>query len=71
MIDHESVRQIQQASVPERLHIIELILESLKHDVKLVRTIERPPCKEFTIRQFSLGREVHADRDQIYAERST
>ena len=62
MIDHESVRQIQQASVVEHLHVI---------DMKLVRTIERSPRKQFTIRQFSLGREVHTDRDQIYAERST
>lgn len=62
-----TLREIQEASVEERLHLIELLLQSLKKDME---TISPAPKKIFTLRKFSLGGEVHADRDQLYNERT-
>ena len=61
-----TLREIQEASVEERLHLIEIILQSLKKDIE---TTPPAPKKNFTVRKFSLGAEVHADRDQLYNER--
>ena len=59
MIDSRMLREIQGAPVEERLHLIEIILQSLKKDIETT-----PPAlkKMFTVRKFSLGAEVHADR---------
>jgi len=70
MIDPKTLQEIQDAPVDERLHIIELILQSLKRDMNMGASIKQPLYKPFTIRQFSLGEEVHIDRDQLYVEES-
>jgi hypothetical protein len=70
MIDPKTVEEIQHASVEDRLHVIELILQSLKRDMNTGATIKQLPHKPFTARQFSLGEDVHVDRDQLYAERN-
>lgn len=67
MIDLETVKQIQQASVAERIEIVELILQSLKRDIRTKFTGEKP---KFKVRQFNLGKEVQVDRDMVYTERS-
>ncbi len=69
MIDQETVKQIQQASVTERIQLIELILESLKHDMATQPAGEKLSFKRFKAPQFNLGREVHGDRELIYAAR--
>ena len=61
-----TLREIQEASVEERLHLIEVILQSLKRDIE---TTSPAPKKMFSVRKFSLGAEVHADRNQLYNER--
>lgn len=66
MINSKTLQEIQGAPVEERLYLIEIILQSLKKDIE---TISPPPKKMFTVRKFSLGAEVHADRDQLYNER--
>ena len=58
-----TLREIQEASVEERLHLIEIILQSLKKDIEMSSPA---PKKMFTVRKFSLGAEVHVDRDQLY-----
>ena len=63
MIDSRTLRKIQGAPIKERLHLIEIILQSLKKDIE---TTPPAPQKMFTVRKFSLGAEVHADRDQLY-----
>jgi len=65
MIDPRTIESIQRVSVEERLHIIELILESLKRDMRTHTD------KQFVIRQFSLGQEVQVDRYELYAERAS
>ncbi|MCP5052709.1 MAG: hypothetical protein GY940_36415 [bacterium] len=67
MIDSNTVNRIKRASVAERLRVIEIILQSLRIDIK-----EEPPgkkSKQFKVRQFDLGEEVHVDRDELYSER--
>lgn len=69
MIDLKTVNQIKRASIEERLQIIELILQSLKQDIKEGTDIKGKRLKPFTVRKFSLGQEVHVDRDELYADR--
>ncbi len=69
MIDAKTAQEIRQASIPDRLQIIELILHSLKEEMSPDTPGERRPRRAFALRQFSLGEEVHADRDQLYADR--
>jgi len=63
--------QIRQVPVAERIHIIELILQSLKQDMSFNLARDKPTItpKPFKVRQFDLGKEVYVDRDLIYAER--
>lgn len=70
MIDLETVNKINHAPIAERIQIIELILESLKQDIHQLSRSKSPQFKPFKVRQFNLGRDVHVDRDIIYAERS-
>jgi hypothetical protein len=70
MINTNTVEQIKKSPVEERIHIIELILQSLKSDLKTkVKSTEKTKFKQFKVRKFSLGEEVHVNRDELYAER--
>jgi hypothetical protein len=71
MIAHETIRELQNISVAERIHLMEILLNSLKFDIKSAERQVRPrsKSKRFTVRTFNLGQDVHADRDIIYAER--
>lgn len=70
MIDLSTVDRIKKSPVEERIQIIELILQSLKNDIKLkANNAGKTKFKQFKIRKFSLGEEVHVNRDEIYSER--
>ncbi len=70
MINTNTVEQIKNSPVEERIQIIELILQSLKSDLKTkVKSTEKTKFKQFKVRKFSLGEEVHVNRDELYAER--
>ncbi len=69
MIAHETIRQLQSIPVGERLYLMEILLNSLKRDIKSNERQIPPGFLKFTVRTFSLGQEIHADRDVIYAER--
>ena len=69
MIDSKTFDQIKQASVEERIQIIELIIQSLKKDLGPGSETGRTLFKRFKVRKFSLGEEVHIDRDSLYSER--
>ena len=69
MINLKTIEQIQQASVAERIQIIELILQSLKYDMQINLAGEKSKFKLFKVRQFNLGKEVRVNRDVVYAER--
>ena len=67
MIGSRTLQEIQGAPVEERLYLIEIILQSLKKDIETTSPASK---KMFTVRKFSLGAEVQADRDQLYNERT-
>ncbi len=69
MIAHETIGQLQSISVGERLHLMEILLNSLKQDMKNMERKAQPKLERFKVRTFNSGQEIHADRDIIYAER--
>lgn len=69
MINKEILNQLQHAPIPERIRIIEVILQSLKQDIRTPST-ERIQHKTFNIQKFNLGKEVHVNRDTLYTERN-
>lgn len=70
MRNTNTIEQIKNSPVEERIQIIELILQSLKSDLKTkVKSTEKTKFKQFKVRKFSLGEEVHVNRDELYAER--
>lgn len=69
MIAHETIGQLQSISVGERLHLMEILLNSLKQDMKNMERKAQPKLERFKVRTFNLRQEIHADRDIIYAER--
>jgi len=70
MIDISTVDRIKKSPIEERIQIIELILQSLKNDIKIkAKTVSKTKFKQFKIRKFNLGEEVHVNRDEIYSER--
>lgn len=68
MVDLVTLEQILNASVDETIQLIELVLESLKSDLKK-DSENTPKFKPFRVRQFILGQEVQVDRDLIYLVR--
>ena len=68
MIARETVQQLQHAPVADRIQVIEVLLESLKHDIAPAETHQARPAP-FRVRTFDLGRDVSLDRDEMYAER--
>ncbi len=71
MIDSNTVRQIKQSPIAERIRIMEIIFQSLKNDIKKAQenADKSPKRKPFKVRTFSLGEEVHVDRDELYSDR--
>jgi len=69
MINPKIANQIKQASIEERIQIIELIIQSLKKDIRPEVKAGKSQFKHFKIRKFSLGKEVHVARDKLYSER--
>ena len=71
MIDRQTVNQIMQLSIVERIRIMEIIFQSLKNDIKkeTVSESRKSKTKPFKVRKFSLGEEVHVDRDELYLDR--
>lgn len=68
MITKETIEQIEDISAEERLHLIEILLNSLKKDIKSIRQ-EQFQKKNFTVSSFDLGQDIHTNRDNIYSER--
>jgi hypothetical protein len=68
MIVQETVQQLQQASLEVRIQVMEMLLESLKHDIAITENRQMRPVP-FRVRTFDLGRDISLDRDEMYAER--
>jgi hypothetical protein len=69
MISQETIRAIQHAPVPERIQVLELLLNTFKQDIIHITKSGQRRDRRFVARPFNLGQEVHVDRDAIYAER--
>ena len=68
MIAKDMLVQIQHAPPAERIQLIEVILKSLKDDIKSGIS-GRHRQTAFKVRKFRLGQEVCCDREEIYAAR--
>ncbi len=68
MIAQKTIQQLQHAPLAERIHVIEVLLESLKHDIvhHQPRQMQQRP---FRVRTFDLGSDISLDREEMYAER--
>ncbi len=68
MISQETVQQLQQAPMEDRIQVIEALLQSLKRDIAHpeLRETRRKP---FRVRTFNLGEDISLDREEMYAER--
>jgi len=69
-----STTQIIQVAEPlpllERFQVIEALYASVKREIAKKTTLIAAEKEEpFELITFDLGQEVHADRDEIYAER--
>ena len=69
MLSTEIAIQIRETSMSEQIEIIEMILHSLRARIETERGSTRKPFGTFRVRKFSLGEEVHADRDEMCSER--
>ncbi|MCI5149061.1 MAG: hypothetical protein D3916_06705 [Candidatus Electrothrix sp. MAN1_4] len=68
MVAKDMLAQIQHAPLAERIQIIEVILKSLKDDIKSGIS-GRHRRKAFKVRKFHLGQDVRCDCKEIYTER--
>jgi hypothetical protein len=66
MVDLNTFKQLQQAPIEERIQMIELLLQSVKDDLKSNSTSSKP----FKVRSFSLGNDISINRDELYNERT-
>ncbi len=69
MIDQKTVNKIKQSPLEERIQIIELILQTLKSDIKQKTKDRESNSKHFKVHKFKLGKEVHVDREELYSDR--
>ena len=66
MVDLNTFKKLQQAPIEERIQMIELLLQSVKDDLKSNSTSSKP----FKVRSFSLGDDISINRDELYNERT-
>lgn len=69
MVSLEVIKQLETTPLTDHLEIIEILFRSLKNDIKTV-VKKAKPFKQFKVRTFGLGQEIHIDRDELYTERS-
>ncbi len=64
------IQTAERLPLPERFQIIEALYASIKRELspKAVSATAKK-SEPFELITFDLGQEVHADRDEIYAER--
>ena len=78
MSTQEIVSQVESLSLAEKVALLEALVQSLKTEVPLPdkskeeeahREEIRRRRREFKVKAFHLGSDVHVDRDELYAER--
>ena len=67
MININTLEEIKNYPVNEKIELIESLLDSLKSDIaNQNKNIKYIP---FTVKKVSLGQEIHIDRNELYDER--
>lgn len=66
MVDLDTLKQLQQAPLEERIKLIELLLQSVKKELKKDSKIHHT----FRVRSFSLGSDINVNREELYNERN-
>ena len=70
MINQETLSQIQQIPLTERIQIIELLLHSVKNELKQSVITQKIATPQFKVRQFNLGTDITLNREELYADRN-
>lgn len=65
MISQESLHQMQQVSIAERIDIIELLLNSVKNELKQNVLVQKSSLKPFKVQRFHLGADMNIDRSEL------
>ena len=68
MTVQEAITTLKQVPMDERIQIIEILLQSLKHDIPKQK-VSTTPSKPFRVRTFNLGVDIQVDRDELYLQR--
>lgn len=68
MIDNNTLEELKNYPVKEKIEIIENILNSLKHDITN-EFINKTRYEQFIVKKVSMGQEIDIDRDELYRER--
>jgi len=78
MLTQEILAQIATLPLAERMSVMEAFLQSLKPEIQDPEAEKKTAAeweevlrrrREFKVKGFHLGGDVHVDRDEIYAER--
>lgn len=70
MINQETLNQIQQIPLTERIQVIELLLHSVKNELKQNSIAQKITTPQFKVRQFHLGTDMTVNREDLYADRN-
>lgn len=68
MLAQDMVEQLRHAPMTDRIQAIEVLLQSLEHNIVPPRS-STIPQHSFTVRTFDLGTDIALDREEMYAER--
>lgn len=68
MTVQETVQQLQQAPLPYRIQVMELLFQSLKAEITQNESFQ-VTYKPFRVRTFNLKADIYVDREEMYAER--
>lgn len=79
MSTQEIMSQVESLSLAEKMSLLEALVQSLKAEAPVSEKIKaeeeahreeiRRRRREFKIKAFHLGGDVHVDREELYAER--
>ncbi|MDJ0511801.1 MAG: hypothetical protein QNJ64_21530 [Crocosphaera sp.] len=67
MLDSETLKKLENASIEDRIKTIKIILNSLKNEIKKT---SKKTSKSFRVRAYNLGQNITVDREEIYGERN-
>ena len=60
----------QHIPLTERIQVIELLLHSVKNELKQNLITQKIATPQFKVRQFNLGTDISLNREELYAERN-